>query len=243
MNKQHKAYYTLYSIKCVQNDREYIGVTQNAKRRFRAHRSSLRRGTHVNKELQSDYNLMGLEAFEFTKIRTLLPQQTALRLEKRLTRELVNTYNISEGGRGHRGRSITWNGVKYPSMVSASTTLEIREDTLRTWIKKGYTCDADVPANREGVSVVWNDVLYPSIGAAARACGITRASMKLRLSKGYTHDSDMQCGATKAIPTIWNNREYPSITAAAQALGITDKAMRYRLKKGYTCDADLKQQL
>lgn len=56
----------VYSIKNTVNGREYIGQTSiNFYDRWKDHRRHLRRGDHVNKELQSDWTKYGESGFDF----------------------------------------------------------------------------------------------------------------------------------------------------------------------------------
>lgn len=52
-----------YRIRCLENDRRYIGITYNFKERMRSHFATLRLGKHNCKSLQRDYNLFGVDSF------------------------------------------------------------------------------------------------------------------------------------------------------------------------------------
>lgn len=55
----------IYCIRCVINDRKYVGQSRHIQSRFNAHTRDLRLGKHFAKLLQSDWNLYGYDSFEF----------------------------------------------------------------------------------------------------------------------------------------------------------------------------------
>ena len=55
----------IYKITNILNNKIYIGQTNNYRRRFNEHKSSLRRNKHQNKCLQEDYNKCGFNYFTF----------------------------------------------------------------------------------------------------------------------------------------------------------------------------------
>ena len=59
---------TIYSIRCLTNNKIYIGQTTNITSRFKNHKSELKRHMHCNKYLQNDYDKYGLSNFEFCEI-------------------------------------------------------------------------------------------------------------------------------------------------------------------------------
>jgi GIY-YIG catalytic domain len=55
----------IYQIRCISNGKIYIGSAVNMHDRCEHHRSSLRRGDHINLHLQAAWNKYGEENFEF----------------------------------------------------------------------------------------------------------------------------------------------------------------------------------
>ena len=49
----------------------YIGASRNVESRWNGHRGNLRRGSHINQRLQSDWTLYGESAFAFTVIEVM----------------------------------------------------------------------------------------------------------------------------------------------------------------------------
>ena len=92
----------IYEIKNIKNGKVYIGCSTTYPRRWYTHKFNLRKGIHVNKHLQEDYNTFGLEAFEFsvveefpsdTPFKFLEAKETQLILEKKLRG--TKLYNLS----------------------------------------------------------------------------------------------------------------------------------------------------
>lgn len=57
--------FTVYKISNVITGNVYIGVTNNFKRRISSHKYRLNKGNHYSKLMQEDFNLYGLDSFEF----------------------------------------------------------------------------------------------------------------------------------------------------------------------------------
>jgi len=85
----------VYSIRNVFNGKEYIGSTTTYRHRVSGHKSKLRRGRHPSHELQKDYDLEGLVAFEF-KILYEIPNEnysdSTLRAKEK---EIIESLSIS----------------------------------------------------------------------------------------------------------------------------------------------------
>ncbi len=54
----------IYCIRCVVNDKKYVGQASHIKLRINSHLSKLRKGKHSSRELQKDWTNYGDEAFE-----------------------------------------------------------------------------------------------------------------------------------------------------------------------------------
>ena len=63
LKKQFRPSSGIYRIKCLVNDKVYIGESTNVRSRIRQHLYNLRRGTHDNISLQNDWNLYGEDSF------------------------------------------------------------------------------------------------------------------------------------------------------------------------------------
>ena len=92
----------IYVIKNTVNDKIYIGCSTMLPRRWKDHKSTLKKGTHDNQYLQKDFEKYGLGAFEFNVIKEY-PKDTPFEvLEREETRIILENakkktsiYNIS----------------------------------------------------------------------------------------------------------------------------------------------------
>jgi len=109
----------IYRIKNLETGMIYIGQTATSfDIRWGYHRWKLKAGRHTNAHLQNSYNKYGKDAFDF-KVLEVIPQGDMTdqefsdylnEREIRLIDELdtfENGYNMSEGGRGHLGRTLS----------------------------------------------------------------------------------------------------------------------------------------
>lgn len=95
--------YYMYTITCTVNDKIYIGITKSFKERVINHKKELRRGIHRNSNLQYDYNIYGVDFFEYDIICEYTSKIEALRQEKYYTDYVLCLnknicYNIFSGG-------------------------------------------------------------------------------------------------------------------------------------------------
>mgnify|MGYP003111675838 CR=1 FL=1 len=97
----------IYQIINKHNERVYIGCSTATQRRFRSHKSQLRKNKHANKHLQEDYNKYGLDAFEFkvvegydcdTPFEVLEEREQTLILESHLDGKKIYNINVKIGG-------------------------------------------------------------------------------------------------------------------------------------------------
>ena len=59
----------VYQIECLNNNKKYIGVSKDIKRRWKQHRDLLFQGLHNSSDMQKDYNQYGENSFEFKVIK------------------------------------------------------------------------------------------------------------------------------------------------------------------------------
>ena len=95
-----KFYY--YKITNIKNGSFYIGITTNYIKRKKQHLNNLKNGTHPNYKIQQDYNLYGIEYFNFEIIDELEgTEEEGYNYEYNLIQKYhaTNSYNILEGGK------------------------------------------------------------------------------------------------------------------------------------------------
>ncbi len=76
------------------DDHIYIGSTVDFKKRWRIHRSDLRKNIHVNRHLQNAWNKYGENCFVFEKLETCLNKSFLTKLEQYYIDNLEPEYNI-----------------------------------------------------------------------------------------------------------------------------------------------------
>ena len=99
----------IYTIKNIVNDKHYVGITVNLKRRWSAHKKC----SGHNIALYNAINKYGLDNFVFTHIADAFSWEDACKLEKLLIQEfnsMEHGYNLTSGGDGSFGRI----GEKHP---------------------------------------------------------------------------------------------------------------------------------
>ena len=82
----------IYKIYCKENNRTYIGSSNNIERRFKEHISNLKNNRHINNYLQNSWNKYGEDSFSFTII-TVCYEQERFKLEQfyiDITKNLFN---------------------------------------------------------------------------------------------------------------------------------------------------------
>lgn len=104
----------VYCIRCILNDRVYIGSSINIEKQFREHKKGLNTKTHSNYKLQGDWDRFGESCFEFSileetdfKLRVYLYDREQYYLN--ITR---NKYNLQNNAKAHIKRDPLEGGAK-----------------------------------------------------------------------------------------------------------------------------------
>ena len=100
----------VYMIKCLINGKVYIGKSNDVKRRWREHKSRLKRNNHENEKLQYDWNEYGEDNFEFKLIENYDNEEFGIELEKKYINK-YKSYDLNFGynmtlGKGENGWEI-----------------------------------------------------------------------------------------------------------------------------------------
>lgn len=91
----------VYIIKCIKNNKIYVGQTIDIKRRIWEHKHALEGSKHKNKYLQEDFNKYGIASFNVIVIKENLDRKARLLLETELIQkyggiESKNVYNFQD---------------------------------------------------------------------------------------------------------------------------------------------------
>lgn len=84
---------TVYAIVNITNQKAYIGSSGSVKRRWNKHRSTLRRGCHVNPHLQSAWNKYSEDMFEFVILEENIPDGQLIQREQDWLDGTAKVYN------------------------------------------------------------------------------------------------------------------------------------------------------
>src|SRR5258707_1067521 len=158
--------YFIYRIVCFITGQCYIGQTVNLAERKQRHLRELRRNDHHSPHLQQAFNKYGEQSFYFEALENNVQQKDVDRCEiEWIARfnSFFDGYNFTLGGQTGGSRTICiWNGITYPSMSTAAHVIGISTSAMGIRIRKGYSCDADVPLNFSQ-PCVWNCISYLSM--------------------------------------------------------------------------------
>ena len=99
----------VYQIKCIENEKIYIGQTIDLDRRLHDHLRTLRRGTHHNHYLQRAFDKYGEKSFEFSVLQECSIDDLD-KVEKEWIARLNSMnplvgYNLESGG--NRGQAVS----------------------------------------------------------------------------------------------------------------------------------------
>ena len=84
----------IYEILNTVNGKRYIGQTSNFKKRWKEHRTGMKRGDHGNRYLQRAWDKYGEEAFKFLPILTCAPSMLTF-YEQQLLDKVKPEYNLA----------------------------------------------------------------------------------------------------------------------------------------------------
>lgn len=134
----------VYALVCTQTGKMYIGCSNNIMSRLKAHTDSLKRGTHVNKYLQSAWNKHGIDNFHATVIQ-YIDEKFIYEEEKRWIAEFnsqLEGFNLTAGGDG------IWfldEEIKKKARVKITAALRTKEVTkkISAWSKRFHAENKD----------------------------------------------------------------------------------------------------
>lgn len=231
----------VYRIVCFATGEVYVGCTNDPKIRRVSHFRDLRRGEHINKNLQRAYDQWGESRFYFEVIERDIPPPEAFNRERYWIAHfdsIQHGYNQKNAGGSvdiRYGAPCAWNGIQYPSIAAAARANHIDPSAMWHRVNSGWTRDEEIGINPRSIPCVWNGIQYRSIERAAHAVGMPPSTLRLYLSKGYIGDQDIQ---PMRRPCVWNGIAYRSVGEAARSIGMPKSTLRLYLSKGYTGDAD-----
>nr|DAN24130.1 MAG TPA: intron associated endonuclease [Caudoviricetes sp.] len=206
--------FTVYKISNVITGNVYIGVTNNFKRRISSHKYRLNKGNHYSKLMQEDFNLYGLDSFEFDIIEDNIDTfDKATKTES----ECIMKFNAIENGYNKL--------INNAGRNSENTT---QETLLRQTIANKKT--ANLPKNKEisrqKFLKLWQDpeyrkkMLERNIGNTFNLGKHLSDEAKKRISEshmgernpfyGKTHSEETKATLSKISKSRWEDETYRS---------------------------------
>nr|AOY36012.1 putative GIY-YIG endonuclease [Hariotina sp. MMOGRB0030F] len=246
-------------IRCKINDTVYIGQTgerNGLSGRWKRHKQRMNSGNGNNSFLQADWDLYGVDQFEFIVLESGI-QWNDEKIRKKRETELIrdfrekglNLYNVYESDDQKR----------YPSCLLSSkeSCLQNQTQEFRNFISQLNTGRPN--ANR--IAVVINNQVFLSISEAAAYLNISTKTIRLRIQsnvENFSYASPEQvneeilarerAGIVKLEPpqnfsvqkrtsglskkVKIHGKVYESISEAAKALNLSPQAISKSLKKG-----------
>lgn len=225
--------YTIYSIKNIKNNKEYIGSTVNYNKRCRSHLNALLGEYHTNYKLQEEFKLFGEENFEFSILAETESEEERYQLEEKYIVErksFENGYNLTVDGRG-----------KY--VISDETREKMRRNNMgknNPFYGKKHTEETRAKISEAASRRVGDlNPFYGKKHTEEAKAKISASWAKLK-EDGWQNP---QKGVPKTEEAVYNNmmaqpkrkvvvaagKEYPSISAAAKGIGCARTTIRNRI--------------
>lgn len=190
----------VYCIKCLVNNKVYIGQTSRSISRMQEHIYALRGGKHRNKELQRDYNEYGESQFEYSVLDYCSDQATMDALEKSYisnARADCGCYNVFSGGR--TGFDVTDEFRKKVSVgnkgkiVGPQTRAKMAENARKQWNNPEYSETMRNSARRQWTDEEYRKIMYDTHIHNPTACRhILDPDSVIRARSDYANGVDIQ---------------------------------------------------
>ena len=158
----------LYMIHCLKNDWRYYGESNNISGRLASHKSVLNRKIHPNRNLQKDFDLYGIDFFEFIVLYMGEKWTESYNRRGKETELIIldrnQCYNILEDASRPGELNLFWKKIYTPeTKKKISQALKNRPNDLL------------------GRKVSIKGVLYPSIAEASRQTNIARKTIRKKI--------------------------------------------------------------
>lgn len=196
----------LYQIKCLKNNKVYIGESSNILHRLGRHCADLENNRHDCRELQKDFNKYGKFSFTFSSLEQMTEtsfstyQYKEVIFRQKKETEVIQKipeklrYNKTRFNESFYAQGVKINNQNFPSLSNAATLLkESRTNLVRKCLDQKNSKYLFVTSNltqkyvfRKSVSCEIEGVFYPSLAQAGKVLHLNHKTIKNRiLSKKY----------------------------------------------------------
>lgn len=220
----------VYKIYCEENDKTYIGSSNNIDKRLKEHLNNLKKNQHKNPNLQRAFNKYGLGTFTFSVV-AICPLEERFNLEQYYIDNTEKLFNAA--------RNVVFNKG---GEVSEATRLKISEVLKKRCREHGLPPQFKNSGSKYGavngkamskkviVLTEEGSIEFESISQASRELGIGRATIVEKVTLGVICKPSRY---TKVIViTEQDEVEYPSMKEASIATGYNRRTIRERIVDG-----------
>ena len=173
----------IYKIYCKENNRTYIGSSNNIERRFKEHISNLKNNRHINNYLQNSWNKYGEDSFSFTII-TVCYEQERFKLEQFYIDITKNLFNcVLQIENSHYKKRFISNETLSKMKQSQNKRLWTKEqkDISTETISKYRHLAIEKTSKKIIVTIEGIQTEFPSINEASRILKIDTKTIRKKL--------------------------------------------------------------
>ena len=181
----------IYVITNIVNAKQYVGVTNNLKRRWNEHKT-FKRNLYIGRAIKK----YGIENFLFTHIVNAFDIECAYSIEQMLIKEkntrMPNGYNMTDGGEG--GNGLIWSEESRDKISKAmignknglgtKRTEETRKKMREARVGLKYSDEAKVNISKGHIGLKLSEDTKEKLSIASKANWVIRKAQKHDIKEG-----------------------------------------------------------
>lgn len=140
----------------------------------------------------------------------------------------------------HKGHSIEYDGVIYPSLSALAREKHISYGTMYRRLRMGMDLEQALQSNQRNHTIEYDGKIYPSIKALADEQQKVYSTLKARLERGMSVEKALQINnrlpSRKRRSVEYAGKMYPSIRSLAIERRMPYQTLRARLEKGMSVE-------
>jgi group I intron endonuclease len=185
----------VYQILNTNNDKRYIGSAVDIDKRGEEHLNRLRKGTHINKHLQSAFNKYSENAFKFMILEAVMTPEDLIPLEQKYLDELKPEYNILSTAGSTLGYKHTKEAQKKMSKIDKGRS---------SWKKGKHSLEKTnkkISETLKGKPSLMKGKHYPKMSESQKG------NTKGKGNKGKSPSEKTKLKLREALKKYWENRK------------------------------------